>query len=80
MAKMISNFAVNMLGMKPDTSKSCVFTDIYKESNEMQFYIKLACQLGLMGLNVDGTINATFHPTDTVTRAQFGTVLSRMIW
>jgi hypothetical protein len=50
-----------------------------KESDEMKFYANLACQLGLMGLNDQGSANETFNPNETVTRAQFGTVLSRLI-
>jgi len=40
----------------------------------MKFYIKLSCQLGLMWVGIN-----TFNPQDTITRAQFGTILSRLI-
>lgn len=33
-----------------------------------------------MGVNTDGTANSQFNPDDTVDRAQFGTILSRVIW
>ena len=33
-----------------------------------------------MGLKSDGTPDTVFNPGDELTRAQFGTVLSRMIW
>ncbi|MCX6824521.1 MAG: S-layer homology domain-containing protein [candidate division SR1 bacterium] len=79
MAKMISNFAITTLGLKPNTGTVCNFTDMSKESDEMKFYSKIACQLGLMGMNDQGIINGTFNPNETVTRAQFGTVLSRLI-
>jgi len=49
------------------------------ETIEMKFYSKLACQLGLMGLDANGSQVATFNPNDEVTRAQFGTVLSRTL-
>jgi len=49
------------------------------ENTEMKFYSKLACQLGLMGLDANGTQVSTFSPNDEVTRAQFGTVLSRTL-
>lgn len=66
MAKMISVFAI-MLGNKvPDTTKQCTFTDIATQSAEMKFYIKLACQLGLMGVDME-----KFSPKTVVTRAQF---------
>jgi hypothetical protein len=57
----------------------CNFTDIDNETTELKFYIKLACQLGLMGLDAQGNIISTFSPNLSVTRAQFGTVLSRTL-
>ena len=74
MAKMVSNFAIKLGGLTPDTTKQCTFNDIASQSTEMKLYIKLACQLGLMGVNID-----SFDPKGEVTRAQFGTILSRVI-
>ncbi|HBB04769.1 TPA: hypothetical protein DCZ39_07955 [Patescibacteria group bacterium] len=47
-AKMITEFAIKVLKKQPNTSLACSFIDITKESDEMKFYIKTACQLGLM--------------------------------
>jgi hypothetical protein len=41
----------------------------------MKFYIKLSCQLGLMGQGI-----TVFNPDGEVTRAEFGTVLSRALY
>jgi len=50
------------------------------QSKEMKEYAQLACQLGLMGLQSDGTTPMDqFMPNEVVTRAQFGTVISRML-
>ena len=57
----------------------CNFSDMDIENTEMKFYSKLACQLGLMGLDANGLQVSTFSPNDEVTRAQFGTVLSRTL-
>ncbi|MEI6774730.1 MAG: hypothetical protein WCL18_08360 [bacterium] len=57
----------------------CDFTDIENQNAEIQFYIKLACQLGLMGLDADGIPVKLFSPKEEVNRAQFGTVLSRTL-
>lgn len=47
----------------------------------MQFYIKTSCHLNIMGMEPDGkTPKKNFDPYDKVTRAQFGTVLSRLIY
>jgi hypothetical protein len=48
MAKMISQYATNVLKMKPNTSKKCVFNDMKNEEKEMQDFAIKACQLGLM--------------------------------
>lgn len=74
MAKMISNFAITLWGFTPDTDKECTFDDTANQSAEMKFYIKLSCQLGLMGVGID-----SFDPKGQVTRAQFGTIMSRLI-
>jgi hypothetical protein len=41
----------------------------------MKDYATKACQLGLMGMDMD-----YFQPYLTVSRAQFGTILSRLLW
>jgi hypothetical protein len=79
MAKMISNFAISLGGLVPNTGKNCTFEDISNQTSELRFYIKLSCQLGLMGLNANGTPDQEFNPEDIVTRAQFGTILSRVL-
>ncbi|MCX6824520.1 MAG: hypothetical protein NT085_05365 [candidate division SR1 bacterium] len=81
LAKMLSQFAIKVIGKTPDTTKSCIFTDIGSQTQEMKNYIKLVCQLGLMGYHGDGvTQKDVFNPDNTLTRAEFGTTLSRLIW
>ena len=80
MAKMMANYAVEVLGKTPDTSKSCDFNDVSNETSEMQSYVVKACQLGLMGIDANGDANDSFNPQGIVTRAQFGTVLSRALY
>lgn len=75
MSKMMSNFAINVLWRKPDLTKLCQFSDTENQSEEMKSYIMLSCQLWLMGIGTE-----KFSPESEVTRAQFGTVLSRAIW
>jgi len=81
MAKMISNFAINVLGKNVSTgSTSCSFSDISSLSKDTQYYIVTSCRLGLMGLESDGiTVKKTFDPSAVIDRGQFGTVLSRLI-
>jgi hypothetical protein len=75
MAKMMVNYAKNVLGKIPNTSLSCNFTDIANQSTELKGFIIEACQLGLMGQEI-----TAFNPNGVVTRAEFGTVLSRALY
>ena len=75
MAKMMTNYAIEVIGLTLDTWANCVFDDIANESAELQWYIKKACQLHLMGVGINN-----FNPKGEVTRAEFGTVLSRVLW
>lgn len=75
MAKMLSNYATNVLWLKPDTSKNCYFSDV-SSSLDYQYdnWVTKACQLWLMGVWID-----KFYPNWIVTRAEFWTVLSRAL-
>lgn len=80
MAKMISVFAINIMWMIPDTGKNCIFFDLSHETGEMNGFAKLACQLGLMWYETDGTTQKDeFEPNVLVDRWQFGTILSRIL-
>ncbi|MCX6823003.1 MAG: right-handed parallel beta-helix repeat-containing protein [candidate division SR1 bacterium] len=80
MAKMISNFAINVMGKNVSTGVKCDFLDMKSLSKETQYYAIAACRLGLMGYESDGVrVKHTFDPNVEVDRAQFGTILSRLI-
>lgn len=81
-AKMMVNYAVNILGMQPDVTRVCTFEDMKNQSNEMQLYATLACQLGIMGVENDiaKTPASNFNGNVNVARSQFGTMLSRSIY
>lgn len=78
-AKMLTEFAIHALNKVPDESRSCAFTDMEGEDEEMRIYAKAACQLGLMGLNGQGDAKTTFSPNEYVTIAQMGTIISRLL-
>jgi hypothetical protein len=46
-----------------------------RESQEIKDYAVKACSLGLMGIDMD-----YFQPLLVITRAQFGTILSRLLY
>ena len=75
MAKMVSNYATNILWLVPDEDKNCYFSDV-SDSLNIQYdgWVTKACQLGLMWVWIE-----EFNPNWKVTRAEFGTVLSRAL-
>lgn len=80
MAKIMANYATKVLGKSPNTWIMCEFNDIANETSEMKFYAKLACQLGIMWLESDWIPAKEFNPRWIVTRAEFGTALSRLLY
>lgn len=82
-AKMISEFAVNVLGKEPDEWKEWCdeFDDIDSLDAELYDLVITSCELDLMWQESDWVTPAkSFNPNDYVTRAQFGTVLSRLLF
>jgi hypothetical protein len=81
-AKMIVNYMANVLNKKPDTTKDCsaFAASIQSETEELQTYMTLACQYGVMGIHTDGSALSDFMPNRIISRAEFGTVLSRILW
>ena len=75
MAKMLSVYAESSLGITADTSKACTFTDIDSVKGDLHDFIIKSCQLGIMGQGI-----TAFRPYDTLSRAEFGTALSRVLW
>jgi hypothetical protein len=74
MAKMLANWAKDK-GETPDTSKTCSFSDTASVGGDLGVAIVESCQLGLMGQGI-----TAFRPYDTISRAEFGTALSRALW
>ena len=83
MAKIVSVFATKELWMKPNTSKDCSnFANSISEYNqEMKDFMVMSCQLELMWIHtVDYKAIPDFMPNKRVSRAEFWTILSRMLW
>ena len=77
MSKMITNYATNILWLKVPSTDGCNFSDVSSTLNsDYDNWVTNACKLGLMWQNMP---NNKFRPYDTVTRAEFGTTLSRAI-
>ena len=79
MAKMLSQYAVNVLWKEPDLSKWTVkFNDVSnKMDKDYDNGVTLAYQLWIMWQNMTSN---NFRPNDEVTRAEFATALSRLLY
>ena len=79
MAKMLSQYAMNILWKTPDTSKwTPKFNDVTeKQNSDYNNAVTLSYQLWIMWQNMK---NNKFRPNDEVTRAEFTTALSRMLY
>ena len=76
MAKMLSQYAINILWKTPDKSKTANFSDVPSSLDKSyNYWVTLSYQLWIMGIWTD-----KFRPNDIVTRAEFWTALSRMIY
>ena len=74
LAKMIAQYAVNVLKKDVKNTSNCVFLDVPKDKDLLS-YVNTVCQLWLMGKNT----GQLFDPGAIVTRAQFWTILSRLL-
>ncbi len=79
MAKMLSEYAINVLWMEPDISKWIAdFSDVTRKMNkDYDNWVTLAYQLWIMWQNMP---NNKFRPNDEVSRAEFVTALSRLLY
>jgi len=78
MAKMLSNYAINVLWISPTTNKYNTFKDIDNDLDYAYDYgVQKAYQLWIMWQNMP---NNEFRPYDLVTRAEFATALSRLLF
>ena len=78
MAKMLSYYAINIMWKKPDETRNNKFNDVSEKLNsDYNSGVTLAYQLWIMWINMP---NNNFRPNDLVTRWEFVTALSRMIY
>ncbi len=76
MAKMLSQYAINVLWMTPDETRINKFNDVNENlDSEYNSWVSLAYQLWIMWINMP---DERFRPFDLVPRSEFVTALSRM--
>ena len=80
-SKIISQFATKIMKQDINTNNKCDFSDLYDiDSKELQSFIIKSCQLGIMWVNGTNDEKIAFRPNDNVTRGEYVTVLSRMMY
>ena len=79
MAKMLTNYAENVLGKDNfNTGRNCSFSDVSNSlDKDYDYWVTKACQLWIMWVNMP---NNKFYPNWWVTRAEFATALSRLLY
>ena len=81
MAKLIVKFVVKLKLIRPNIVPiECVSwndDESSRESEEIKNYATLSCVFGVMWINMP---NNEFRPNDIVSRAEFGTIISRILW
>ena len=78
MAKMLSQYAINVLWKTPDATLNNKFNDVTDKLDlDYDDWVTLAYQLWIMWQNMPWN---NFRPDDEVTRAEFATALSRMLY
>ena len=80
LAKIMSVYAMKEYHLKPLKAGAVNYKDVNADLGDLADYIQLAYQLQIMGINADGTPIEAFEPHKLVSRAEFATVLSRVIW
>ena len=80
LAKIMSVYAMKEYHLKPFKAGAVNYKDVNADLGDLADYIQLAYQLQIMGINADGTPIEAFEPHKLVSRAEFATVLSRVIW
>ncbi|MBF0931875.1 MAG: S-layer homology domain-containing protein [candidate division SR1 bacterium] len=80
LAKIMSAYAMKEYHLKPLITGAANYKDVNADLGDLADYIQLAYQLQIMGINADGTPIQAFEPHKLVSRAEFATVLSRVIW
>ena len=82
LAKMMVQFMSKVLDKKPIKTDTPDYDDVTVQSRwqEMYDFVTLAYQYQIMGIDANGNALKKFKPTGTVSRAEFATVLSRVLF
>ena len=82
MAKIVTKFVTSKLNKTPNIEKDCSLFDesMAHYNQEMRDYMTWSCQLDIMGVHPNYSPLSDFMPDKYVSRAEFWTILSRILW
>ena len=80
LAKMMVVYIQKVLEKDPIVTGDVSYPDVKEELGDLYGYIKLAYQYQIMGINADGTPIEFFNPNGLVTRWEYATVFSRVLF
>ena len=80
LAKMMVVYIQKVLNQDPVITEDVSYSDVSEELGDLYGYIKLAYQYQIMGINADGTPIELFNPYGIVSRWEYATVFSRVLF
>ena len=79
-AKMLTETVLNLAIPEPSLQNRCSFDDIKWLPTDIQFYIRLSCELRLMGVDDKWNPQQNFRPNDNVTVAEVAKIFSNILF
>ena len=80
LAKMMSQYMTKVLWKKLVDSEKAEYSDVDESLGDLADYIQIAYAYKIMWINADGTPIKNFNPSGKVTRAEYATVFSRVLY
>lgn len=80
LAKMMVVYIQKVLEKEPAITGDVTYTDVSESLGDLAGYIKLAYQYQIMWINANGTPIEAFNPNGLVTRWEYATVFSRVLF
>ena len=80
LAKMMSQYLTNVLGQTPAETEKANYEDVNESLGDLADFIEIAYAYKIMWINADGTPLKNFNPKWQVTRAEYATVFSRVLF
>ena len=80
LAKMMSQYMTNVLWKTPAETEKVEYADVDESLGDLADFIQTAYAYKIMWINADGTPLENFNPNGQVTRAEYATVFSRVLY